>query len=47
MLAGASGGRTSTRMFNESFLDLEVGAAASSTLSNAIMYCGRFGRRQR
>ncbi len=44
MLAGCSGGSTSTRMFRESvFLDREVGAAASSTLSRAIMNWGRLG----
>ena len=47
ILAGASGGKTSTKIFKESFLDLEVGAAASRTLSRAIMYCGRLGRRER
>ena len=45
MLAGASGGSTSTKIFSESFLDLEVGAAASNTFNKAIMYCGRLGRR--
>ena len=44
ILEGDSGGRTSTRMLRESvFLEREVGAAASRTLSRAIMYWGRLG----
>jgi hypothetical protein len=40
---GISSGSTSAMMLIESVLAFEVGAAASSILSKAIMYCGRLG----
>lgn len=40
---GISSGRTSARILILSVLALQVGAAASSSLSRDIMYCGRLG----
>ena len=40
---GISSGSVSARMLIESDLLLDVGAAASSTFSSAIMYCGSTG----
>ena len=43
MTHGISSGSTSASMLIDSVLALHVGAAASSSLSRDIMYCGKFG----